>query len=125
MRASLAQAPRGDRLVPPPLPRRRGPQEVRRHRTITRAAGTRKIVLARYARNRRLGDALQQWAFCALRGSPGARAYYYQQLRGRSIGHQAALRLLANLVADRVRPFPGKRPLVPQVGQSLEGYLLL
>jgi hypothetical protein len=38
------------------------------------------VVLARYARNRRLGDALQQWAFCSLRGSPGARAYY-QQLR--------------------------------------------
>jgi transposase len=62
---------------------------------ITRASGTKRIVLARYARNRRLGDALQQWAFCALRGSPGARAYY-QQLRGRNIGHQAALRQLAN-----------------------------
>ena len=43
---------------------------------ITRASGTRKVVLARYARNRRLADALQQWAFCSLRGSPGARAYY-------------------------------------------------
>jgi transposase len=62
---------------------------------ITRASGTRKIVLARYARNRRLGDALQQWAFCAMRGSPGAKAYY-QQLRARNIGHQAALRQLAN-----------------------------
>ena len=39
---------------------------------ITRASGTKKVVLARYARNRRLGDALQQWAFCSLRGSPGA-----------------------------------------------------
>jgi transposase len=62
---------------------------------ITRASGTRKIVLARYARNRRLADALQQWAFCAMRGSPGAKAYY-QQLRARNIGHQAALRQLAN-----------------------------
>ena len=62
---------------------------------ITRASGTKKIVLARYARNRRLGDALQQWAFCSMRGSPGARAYY-QQLRARNIGHQAALRQLAN-----------------------------
>jgi transposase len=62
---------------------------------ITRASGTRKIVLARYARNRRLGDALQQWAFCSLRGSPGARSYY-QQLRDRNIGHQAALRQVAN-----------------------------
>jgi transposase len=62
---------------------------------ITRASGTKKIVLARYARNRRLGDALQQWAFCSMRGSPGATAYY-QQLRARHIGHQAALRQLAN-----------------------------
>jgi len=62
---------------------------------ITRASGTKKVVLARYARNRRLGDALQQWAFCSLRGSPGATAYY-QQLRNRKIGHQAALRQLAN-----------------------------
>ena len=29
---------------------------------ITKASGTRKIVLARYARNRRLADASQQWA---------------------------------------------------------------
>lgn len=45
---------------------------------ITKASGTKKIVLARYARNRRLGDALQQWAFCSMRGSPGATAYYQQ-----------------------------------------------
>ncbi len=62
---------------------------------MTRASGTKKLVLARYARNRRLGDALQQWAFCSLRGSPGARAYYHQ-LRDRRIGHEAALRQLAN-----------------------------
>jgi transposase len=62
---------------------------------ITRASGTKKVVLARYARNRRLGDALQQWAFCAMRGSPGPKTYY-QQLRARNIGHQAALRQLAN-----------------------------
>lgn len=62
---------------------------------ITKVSGKKKIVLARYARNRRLGDAVQQWAFCSLRGSPGARAYY-QQLRARGTGHQAALRQLAN-----------------------------
>ncbi len=62
---------------------------------ITRASGTRRVVLARYARNRRLGDALQQWAFCSMRGSAGARAYY-KALRGRGVGHQAALRQLAN-----------------------------
>ena len=52
-------------------------------------------MLARYARNRRLADAVQQWAFCAMRGSPGARAYY-QALRQRGTGHQAALRQLGN-----------------------------
>jgi hypothetical protein len=62
---------------------------------ITRASGTRKIVLARYARNDRLGDAVRQWAFGSLKGSPGARAYY-DTLRARNIGHQAALRQLAN-----------------------------
>jgi transposase len=62
---------------------------------ITRASGTRTVVLARYARNGRLGDAAQQWAFGSLKGSPGARAYY-DTLRARKIGHQAALRQLAN-----------------------------
>ena len=62
---------------------------------VTKASGTKKVVLARYARNRRLGDALQQWAFSSLRGSPGAKAYYHQ-LRARNIGHEAALRQLAN-----------------------------
>lgn len=40
-------------------------------------------------------DARQQWAFCSLRGSRGAKAYY-QQLRARNIGHQAAPRQLGN-----------------------------
>jgi transposase len=62
---------------------------------ITRASGKKKVVLARYARNTRLGDAAQQWAFGALKGSSGARAYY-DTLRARKIGHQAALRQLAN-----------------------------
>jgi Transposase IS116/IS110/IS902 family len=62
---------------------------------ITRASGIRRIVLARYARNRRLGDAVHQSAFCAIRGSPGAKAYY-KTMRGPGIGHQAALRQLSN-----------------------------
>jgi len=62
---------------------------------ITRASGTRKIVLARYTRNRHLADATHQWAFCALTASPGARAYY-DALRARGISHHAALRQLAN-----------------------------
>ena len=68
---------------------------------ITRASGTRKVVLARYARNRRLGDAVHQWAFCAMRGSPGARAY--PTMRPRGIGHQAALRQLGNRLVGILR----------------------
>jgi transposase len=62
---------------------------------ITRASGKKLLVLARYARNDRLGDAVHQWAFCSLKGSPGAKTYY-QALRARGIGHQAALRQLGN-----------------------------
>ena len=62
---------------------------------ITKASGTKRTVLARYARNTRLADALQLWALSSLRGSPGARAYY-DALRARKISHQAALRRLAN-----------------------------
>jgi hypothetical protein len=62
---------------------------------ITRASGKKKTVLARFVRNRRLADALHQQAFCALTGSPGARAYY-DQLRARGTGHHAALRQLSN-----------------------------
>ena len=71
-----------------------GPHEPGR-RCAADPLAARKVVLARYARNRRLADALQQWAFSAMRGSPGAKTYY-QQLRARNIGHQAALRQLAN-----------------------------
>jgi transposase len=62
---------------------------------ITRASGTKKTVLARHVRNDRLGDAVHQWALGALRGSPGARAYY-DAMRARNIGHHAALRQLGN-----------------------------
>jgi transposase len=62
---------------------------------ITRASGKKKVVLARYATNRRLGAALHQQAFSSLGTSPGARAYY-DALRARKIGHHAALRQLAN-----------------------------
>jgi hypothetical protein len=62
---------------------------------ITKASGTKRVVLARYARNRRLSDAVRQWALGSLRGSPGARGYY-DALRARKIGHEAALRQLGN-----------------------------
>jgi transposase len=62
---------------------------------ITRASGTRMVVLARIARNRRLADALYLWAFCTLTQSPGARAYYTAH-RDRGNTHHQALRALAN-----------------------------
>ena len=52
-------------------------------------------MLARHARNRRLGDALYQQAFCALKSSPGARAFYDRQ-RARGATHHQALRALGN-----------------------------
>jgi transposase len=62
---------------------------------ITKASGTRKVVLARYARNRRLADACYLWAFTALSASPGARAFYDQHRAGGDTHHRA-LRALAN-----------------------------
>jgi hypothetical protein len=62
---------------------------------ITRASGTKRVVLARYARNRRLADALYQQAFAALTASPGARACYDRH-RARGATHHQALRALAN-----------------------------
>jgi hypothetical protein len=53
------------------------------------------VVLARHMRNRRLADALDQWAFCSLTHSPGARSYY-DELRDRNKTHRQAIRQLAN-----------------------------
>jgi len=64
-------------------------------RPITRASGTRRVVLARHARNRRLADALYLQAFAVLTSSPGARAYYDTH-RARGATHHQALRALAN-----------------------------
>ena len=62
---------------------------------ITKASGTKRVVLARYARNRRLGDALFLQAYAALRVSPGARDFYDRQ-RARGATHYQALRAVAN-----------------------------
>jgi transposase len=62
---------------------------------ITRASGTRHVVLARYTRNRRLADACHHWAFTAITASPGARAFYDQRRAGGDT-HNRALRALAN-----------------------------
>ena len=62
---------------------------------ITRASGTKKAVLARHVRNRRLADAIYLWAFASLTASPGARAYYDAR-RAAGDTHHAALRALGN-----------------------------
>jgi len=62
---------------------------------ITRASGTRRAVLARHARNKRLADAIYLWAFSALSASPGARAFYDQH-RAAGDTHHQALRALGN-----------------------------
>jgi transposase len=62
---------------------------------ITKASGTRRVVLARYARNKRLADALHQQAFATLTASPGARAFYDHH-RARGATHNQALRALSN-----------------------------
>jgi transposase len=62
---------------------------------ITRASGKKKVVAARFVHNDRLVDALNTQAFAALNASPGARAFYDHH-RARGIGHNDALRRLAN-----------------------------
>lgn len=62
---------------------------------VTRASGTRRVVLARVVANRRLRNALQLQAFAAITASPGARSYYDAH-RTRGATHHQALRALAN-----------------------------
>ena len=62
---------------------------------LTIASGKKKAVLARHVRNRRLYDALDQAAFCALTQSPGCRTFYDQHRANGDLHHQA-LRALAN-----------------------------
>ena len=62
---------------------------------LTVASGKKRAVLARHVRNRRLYDALDQWAFCALTASPGARLFYDQHRAAGDLHHQA-LRTLGN-----------------------------
>ncbi len=62
---------------------------------LTTASGKKKAVLARHIRNRRLYDALDVAAFCALTQSVGCRAFYDQRRAAGDLHHQA-LRALAN-----------------------------
>ena len=62
---------------------------------ITRASGKSHVVLARYARNKRLADACYLWAFAAVSASPGARSFYDMR-RAAGDTHNRALRALGN-----------------------------
>ena len=62
---------------------------------LTIASGPKRAVLARHVRNRRLYDALDQWAFFALSTSPRARTFYDQH-RAAGDTHHQALRALSN-----------------------------
>ncbi|EID11477.1 transposase IS116/IS110/IS902 family protein, partial [Mycobacterium xenopi RIVM700367] len=63
---------------------------------VTRRSGRSELVVARrLAHNRYLGAAVHQWAFCSLRRSRWARAFYDTKIaNGKS--HHSALRALAN-----------------------------
>jgi transposase len=62
---------------------------------LTRASGRSHIVSARYVRNRRLYDALDQAALCSINQSLGCRQFYDQRRAAGDLHHQA-LRVLAN-----------------------------
>jgi hypothetical protein len=62
---------------------------------LTVASGKKHAVVARHIRNRRLYDAIDQWAFSALTASPGARAFYDHRRDAKDTHHQA-LRALGN-----------------------------
>ena len=62
---------------------------------ITCQSGKSKVVHARFVHNNRLADALHMQAGAAILHDAGVRAYY-DELRGREVGHNAALRQLGN-----------------------------
>jgi Transposase IS116/IS110/IS902 family len=62
---------------------------------LTVASGKKRVVLARHVRNRRLYDAIDRWAFCALSTNPGARLFYDQRRAAEDTHHQE-LRALGN-----------------------------
>ncbi|HWS36444.1 MAG TPA: IS110 family transposase [Actinoplanes sp.] len=62
---------------------------------ITRQSGKSKTVHARFIHNDRLVDALHMQAGVAILHDPGVRAYY-DELRSREVGHNAALRQVGN-----------------------------
>ncbi len=73
-----------------------------------KSPGKSRVVLARYARNRRLPDALHQKAFAALTASPGDRGFYDAH-RERGNTHLRALRVLGN----KTHRHPARLPSPP------------
>ncbi len=69
----------------------------------------RNRLLARHVRNRRLYDAIDQWAFCAISSSPGARAFYDQH-RAADDTHHQALRALGNRLVGILHGCPATTP---------------
>jgi transposase len=63
---------------------------------VTKASGQRHVVVARFARNRRLADACDRWAGCALANEPGARAYHAAHNPDPTTTRKHARRKLAN-----------------------------
>ncbi len=62
---------------------------------LTVASGKSRVIKARFIKNRRLYDAIDQWAFCATNTSPGCQAFYHQRRAAGDLHHQA-LRALGN-----------------------------
>ena len=62
---------------------------------LTVASGRKRTVRARFIRNRRLYDAVDQWALCSLQTSPGCRDFYDRRRAAGDLHHQA-LRALGN-----------------------------
>ena len=65
---------------------------------LTVASGKKRAVLARHVRNRRLYDAIDHWALCALSASPGARAYYDHHVRHEALDVRGEVEDLRRLV---------------------------
>ncbi|MDX1607239.1 MAG: IS110 family transposase [Candidatus Competibacterales bacterium] len=68
---------------------------------ITRASGRQRSIHARFIRNRRLADAIEQWAFASISRSPGCRAFYDKQ-RAAKKTHRQALRALGNKLVGQL-----------------------
>jgi len=83
---------------------------------ITRASGKTRVVSARHVHNDRLIDALHMQASCAILHDKQVRLYY-DQLRARDIGYNAALRQVGNrLVGTLHGCLKTHTPYDPSVG---------